>query len=224
MGKMQDVSAKSGRTILFVSHNTQAVVNLCHRAMHLRKGQVVEIGSANKVVSHYLNQHQQIKRSQSWSEIAHSPGNNSLRVRFVELIPHLKNDDDPITIRTSITIRFKFWNLIDGQNLCVGLHLFNSSRECVFDVCSVPREYKKGLVEGQCEIPGDFLNDGSYYFSLIFVKDTSVELFYLEECLAMEVEDYRENMNWYGKWSGQVRPKFPFVMKQVTTEEKVLLI
>lgn len=224
LGKMHDVSAKLGRTILFVSHNTQAVVNLCQRALHLKKGQVVEIGPALKVVTHYLNQNQKIKRSQSWNEIDRSPGNTSIRVQFVELIPHVKNEDDPITVRTAITIRVKFWNLIEGQNLCVGLHLFNSSRECVFDVCSVPRNYERGLVEGQCEIPGDFLNDGSYFFSLIFVKDTSVELFYLEECLAMEVEDYRENMNWYGKWSGQVRPKFPFLMRQVTSDEKVLLL
>jgi lipopolysaccharide transport system ATP-binding protein len=224
LGKMHDVSAKMGRTILFVSHNTQAVVNLCHRAMHLQKGSVVEIGNAQKVVNHYLSQRQRITRSQSWNEIEHSPGNKSIRVQFVELLPHVKNEGDPINVRTPMSIRFKFWNLIEGQNICVGLHLFNSSRECVFDVCSVPRNYERGLVEGQCEIPGDFLNDGSYYFSLIFVKDTSVELFYLEECLAIEVEDYRENMNWYGKWSGYVRPRFPFVMKQITREEKVLQV
>lgn len=224
LGKMHDVSAKLGRTILFVSHNTQAVTSLCNRAMHLKHGRVVEIGSASKVVNHYLSQHQKIRRSQSWNEIERSPGNTSIRIHFVELIPHVKNEGDPITVRTPITIHFKFWNLREGQNLCVGLHLFNSNRECVFDVCSVPRDYKRGLVEGQCEIPGDFLNDGSYYFSLIFVKDTSVELFYLEECLAMEVEDHRENMNWYGKWSGQVRPKFPFRMREVTSDEKVYLL
>jgi lipopolysaccharide transport system ATP-binding protein len=207
---------------LFVSHNTQAIASLCHRALHLQKGRVVEIGPAQKIVNHYLAQHQKIERRQSWSEIAHSPGNNSIRVQFVELIPHTGSERDPITVRTPLSIRFKFFNLIEGQNLCIGVHLFNSSRECIFDVCSVPRNYKKGLVEGQCEIPGDFLNDGSYYFSLIFVKDTSVELFYLEECLAMEVEDYRENMNWYGKWSGYVRPKFPVITRQVSTDSKVL--
>ncbi len=223
LGKMHDVSSKLGRTILFVSHNMQAVMNLCHRAMHLEKGNIVDIGTASRVVNHYLKRHQKIHRSQSWEQIEHSPGNSSVRVQFVELIPHVKNEGDPITVRTPLTIRFKFWNLIEGQNLCVGLHLFNSGRECVFDVCSVARNYERGLIEGHCEIPGDFLNDGSYYFSLIFVKDTSVELFYLEECLAMEVEDFRENMNWYGKWSGYVRPRFPFRMKQITTEEKVLL-
>ncbi|MEX1238229.1 MAG: ABC transporter ATP-binding protein, partial [Cyclobacteriaceae bacterium] len=116
----------------------------------------------------------------------------------------------------------KFWNLIEEQNICVGLHLFTLGRECVFDISSQPQEYSRGMVEGQCDIPGNFLNDGSYYFSLIFVKDTSVELFYFEECLSMEVEDYRVNMNWYGKWSGYVRPKFPFRTRQVATEKETV--
>ena len=222
LGKMQDVSARQGRTILYVSHNMQSVINLCSRAMHLQKGKVVDIGASLKVVNAYLNHHQQKLYRQSWEEISRSPGNKFIRISFVELIPHLKNDDDPIDIRTPLTIRFKFWNLIEGQNICVGLHLFTQSRECIFDISSTPQEYSRGLVEGQIDIPGNFLNDGSYYFSLIFVKDTSVELFYFEECLSVEIEDYRDNMNWYGKWSGYVRPRFPFRIRHLAPEKEMI--
>ena len=129
----------------------------------------------------------------------------------------------PCLVETSCILpRHFFWNLVEEQNICVGLHLFTLGRECIFDISSTPQEYSKGLIEGQCDIPGNFLNDGSYYFSLIFVKDTSVELFYFEECLSMEVEDYRTNMNWYGKWSGYVRPRFPFRMRQIAAEQEAL--
>jgi lipopolysaccharide transport system ATP-binding protein len=222
LGKMHDVSTKQGRTILYVSHNLPSVVALCQRAMHLQNGKMIEIGQAARVVNNYLGKHQQKVFKQSWENIDEAPGNNFIRMQFVELIPHLDNGDDPIDIRTPITIKFKFWNLVARQNICVGLHLFTIARECIFDVSSTPQDYKKGLVEGQCEIPGNFLNDGSYYFSLIFVKDTSVELFYFEECLSMEVEDYRVNMNWYGKWSGYVRPKFPFRMRQYALEKETV--
>jgi lipopolysaccharide transport system ATP-binding protein len=222
LGKMHDVSSKQGRTILYVSHNLPSVVNLCQRAMHLENGRMVDIGSSAKVVNHYLNKHQQRLHFQRWDNIADAPGNSFIRMHFVELIPHLKNEDDPIDIRTPLSVRFKFWNLIQEQNICVGLHLFTAGRECVFDISSTPQEYSKGLVEGQCDIPGNFLNDGSYYFSLIFVKDTSVELFYFEECLSVEVQDYRVNMNWYGKWSGYVRPKFPFRMRQLALEKEIV--
>lgn len=222
LGKMHDVSAKQGRTILYVSHNMQSVINLCHRTIHLEKGKMIDIGPSQRVVNAYLNHHQQKLHVQRWDNIGTAPGNEFVRMNFVELIPHVKGDA-PIDIRTPLTVRFKFWNMIPDQNLCIGLHLFTQSRECIFDVNSTPQSYSRGLVEGQCEIPGNFLNDGSYYFSLIFVRDTSVELFYLEECLTMEVEDYRDDMNWYGKWSGYVRPKFPFRMRELSPQKEVLL-
>lgn len=222
LGKMHDVSTKQGRTILYVSHNLPSVVNLCQRALHLENGRIEDIGNASRVVNHYLSKHQKKLHLQRWDHLSEAPGNNFVRIHFVELIPHLEKDDDPIDIRTRFTVRFKFWNLIPEQNICVGLHLFTLGRECVFDISSTPQEFSKGLVEGQCEIPGNFLNDGSYYFSLIFVRDTSAELFYFEECLTMEVEDYRANMNWYGKWSGYVRPKFPFRVRQVASETEAV--
>lgn len=221
LGKMHEVSTRQGRTILYVSHNLPSVTNLCNRVLHLEKGKIAEIGPASKVVNAYLSKTQKQRHWQFWANEKESPGNQFIKMQFVELIPHKQNEGDPIDIRTSFTIRFKFMNLIEDQNLCVGLHLFTLNRECIFDVCSTPQVYKKGLVEGQCEIPGNFLNDGSYYFSLIFVKDTSVELFYLEECLSVEIEDYRENMNWYGKWSGYIRPKFPFTMSQYSFEREL---
>ena len=222
LGKMHEVSTRQGRTILYVSHNLPSVVNLCQRAIHLQNGRITDIGLSSRVVNQYLSKHQKKLHMQRWDNMFEAPGNNFIRIHFVELIPHLKNDNDPIDIRTPMTVRFKFWNLVEEQNICVGLHLFTLGRECIFDVSSTPQEYNKGLVEGQCDIPGNFLNDGSYYFSLIFVKDTSVELFYFEECLTMEVEDYRVNMNWYGKWSGYVRPRFPFRMRQIAAEKEAL--
>jgi lipopolysaccharide transport system ATP-binding protein len=41
-------------TVLFVSHDTGAVVNLCNRAVLLSHGQVVEIGAPKDVTEHYL--------------------------------------------------------------------------------------------------------------------------------------------------------------------------
>ncbi len=222
LGKMHDVSVRQGRTILYVSHNLPSVTNLCQRALHLENGKIVEIGPASRIVNQYLSRNQQSLQHQRWDDPEHAPGNNYIRIHFVELIPHLKSESDPIDIRTPLTVRFKFWNLVPEQNICVGLHLFTTARECIFDINSAPQEFNKGLVEGQCDIPGNFLNDGNYYFSLIFVKDTSVELFYFEECLSMAVEDYRVNMNWYGKWSGYVRPRFPFQIRQVAREEEVV--
>jgi len=41
-------------TILFVSHDTGAVVNLCKRGILLKDGQVAEIGRPKEIIEHYL--------------------------------------------------------------------------------------------------------------------------------------------------------------------------
>lgn len=51
-GKMQDVS-KSGRTVLFVSHNMSAVMVLCTSGMLLNKGELKFIGSTGQCVREY---------------------------------------------------------------------------------------------------------------------------------------------------------------------------
>ena len=38
VGKMNEVSRTQGRTVLFVSHNLGAVLNLCNRAIHFEIG------------------------------------------------------------------------------------------------------------------------------------------------------------------------------------------
>lgn len=55
LGKMQDVSRQDGRTVLFVSHNMQAVSTLTSRCVLLRNGQSVLDGSPEKVIAGYLD-------------------------------------------------------------------------------------------------------------------------------------------------------------------------
>src|SRR5438445_89390 len=52
LGKMGDV-ARSGRTVLFVSHNARAVRSLCSRAILLQNGLVHADGPALQVLSQY---------------------------------------------------------------------------------------------------------------------------------------------------------------------------
>lgn len=54
LGKMEDVSKNEGRTVLFVSHNMGVVTQLCKTAIHLSKGNVLEIGEAKNVVNNYI--------------------------------------------------------------------------------------------------------------------------------------------------------------------------
>ena len=54
LGKMQEVSAGGGRTVLFVSHNMAAVRGLCSRGIWLKSGRVAMDDTAENVVQAYL--------------------------------------------------------------------------------------------------------------------------------------------------------------------------
>ena len=54
IGKMQDISNRDGRTVLFVSHNMAAVKSLCTRALVLQHGTTVFEGNTNEAVDFYL--------------------------------------------------------------------------------------------------------------------------------------------------------------------------
>jgi ABC-type polysaccharide/polyol phosphate transport system ATPase subunit len=56
--RMNDVIA-SGATVVFVSHNLQAVANLCHRSLLLEKGTVQMVGLTPEVIRTYFSRGQQ---------------------------------------------------------------------------------------------------------------------------------------------------------------------
>ncbi len=53
LGKMSDV-ASHGRTVLFVSHNTAAMLNLCTRGILLEKGAMTADGPIEPIIQQYL--------------------------------------------------------------------------------------------------------------------------------------------------------------------------
>ena len=54
LGKMKEVSQGQGRTVLFVSHNMEAVQNLCKRSLLMIHGIIEEDGSTTKIINQYL--------------------------------------------------------------------------------------------------------------------------------------------------------------------------
>jgi lipopolysaccharide transport system ATP-binding protein len=55
LGKMQKVSTDEGRTVLFVSHNMNAIQKLCSHCIILDHGCLLKYGNTISVVPHYLS-------------------------------------------------------------------------------------------------------------------------------------------------------------------------
>jgi lipopolysaccharide transport system ATP-binding protein len=77
LGKMQTVSHE-GRTILFVSHNMEAIRALCQRGLWFNEGRIQADGNAGDVVQAYLN-------SLSQRSFHHENGDYGLTIQKVAL-------------------------------------------------------------------------------------------------------------------------------------------
>lgn len=215
LGKMKQVSTEEGKTVLFVSHNSQALKSLCNKAIYLEKGRLIDMGSTQDVITNYLKREQTFYLHKTYNHPDEAPGNDTIRIRSVELKPQYLSESGIIDIRTPLIVEFEFWyNPTEEIHLGVSLALNTVMGECIFDVDSSACLYKAGLIKGQCRIPGNFLNNGSYYINLVFIKNTSSALFEFEECLSFDVEDFREHTAWYGDWPGAVRPNFKVQLQQ----------
>lgn len=53
LGKMDEVS-RSGRTVIFVSHNMAALKSICQRGIFLQKGQLIYDGNIHQTIDNYL--------------------------------------------------------------------------------------------------------------------------------------------------------------------------
>ncbi|AUC84428.1 ABC transporter ATP-binding protein [Polaribacter sp. ALD11] len=54
IGKMQDISGKDGRTVLFVSHDMGSIKRLCTKSILLNNGKISNIGETENIVNEYL--------------------------------------------------------------------------------------------------------------------------------------------------------------------------
>ncbi len=83
LGRMQDVSRSDGRTVLFVSHNMDAVRRLCSRAVLLERGRVAAAGPTGSVVAQYLARAQTPSSAGAWIDLSSVPRSGSGVARTV---------------------------------------------------------------------------------------------------------------------------------------------
>lgn len=89
IGKMEDVN-KDGRTILFVSHDLNAVQNLCKSTILLKNGQISMIGRSEDTINQYL--HSGAPAGNTWVQTANlsQPHFKKLEVKLDGKQPNLK--------------------------------------------------------------------------------------------------------------------------------------
>jgi ABC-type polysaccharide/polyol phosphate transport system ATPase subunit len=69
LGKMDDV-AREGRTVLFVSHNMDAIQRLCPQSVLIEHGQIIAYADSGSVVSRYLSSDNDRAKPNTWIDLS----------------------------------------------------------------------------------------------------------------------------------------------------------
>ena len=207
MGKMKDISNTVGRTILFVSHNLQAIANLCDNALWLDKGRIKKIGKASDVVNSYISSSKGNQNEEEWDLPETAPGNELIRIKSINIKPQTDEPNAFITVLTPIEMNFEFWCFLDDCDINVNVILYTDKGECVFNLGTPSIKAQKAVLGLKSVIPGNLLNNCTYIVSLSIVKNNTSPIYEFTNCVTFDVEDIRQNMHYFGPWPGIIRPR-----------------
>jgi lipopolysaccharide transport system ATP-binding protein len=169
LGKMNDVSNKEGRTVLFVSHNMDAVANLCKRAILLNNGTIKADGTISDVISQYTSLNKNNFKRGSKVIITDKFRMNNLLTRdvyFKEV--YFENDEWEFASDQPISLKIKVGAQKDIDNFRVAGSIYDV-RDKPIGTFFGPEELS--IKDGEeriitCTIPSHNLAKGDYYFSL----------------------------------------------------------
>ena len=217
IGKIEDV-AKGGRTVLFVSHNMQAVSGMCNLAVALDQGRITHVGEASKVILNYLKEvgsTTETAREQVWDDPTTAAGNDQIRLRRIRLLAETDYPLQEIHLDTPIRIEIEYWNLVPKTNVILNLSIYSMDGSDVLEDWTAEetnwrgRTFPRGLFRTVCRIPGNLLNEGTYRIRILFFElESTKHLYDHKEALVFSVSDLSERVvPWYGRFIGFVHPK-----------------
>src|SRR5689334_15137934 len=167
LGKMEQVSGE-GRTVFFVSHNTQAVRQLCTRGILLEHGRVVADGSVDSTLSFY-NQRLREMRVDAETSVNNPQirrGQGTIRVTSVSVEDLEGNERYTFAMGDTVRVRLSFTTFTQLKGLAVFVGLRSGvSREIITSVrhvvteATVPEQTTSTVV---IDLPDIVIRPGEY--------------------------------------------------------------
>ena len=226
LGRMEDLS-ESGRTVVFVSHQMQAVAQLCDRVILLQAGGVVLDGPSSDVVAHYLQTVGGSGSTRTWSDPESAPGDDLVRLRSVRVVDEHGDVSDAVDARQPVGIEIAFTVRRSGATpVFPKIKVYDGRRNVVFNAMDTNLRWREPSGAGEyvstAWIPGDLLNEGLVSVDVGVCSLGASKLHPhagSNDAVSFHVQDLGEGDTakglFTGQWKGVVRP-----LLEWTTEER----
>lgn len=192
LGKM-DTVAREGRTVLFVSHNLNAVRRLCHKAVLLRNGTVYTEGGCEQVIRTYLGE------NEAENQVSYRPydRDSSKEIAQIRSVKVLDSDGflKVVDLKEEIEISIEYELYKDVSNVSVGLQIIESDSEQIIlnlpdaelDVSRL-KFREKGNYRSTVRIPENLLNTSAYVIK-VAISDLNRNVYDVVNDVAFQVGD-----------------------------------
>ena len=169
LGKMNEV-ARSGRTVLFVSHNMAAVEALCTRAILLRTGRVVACGIPSSVIVTHLDQ-RSTRSAQWYADGCESVKYGDPSVLYIQLLDQTGHPRSTFAIGDDIVVSAKLGGIPQRAHVELSIRIYDRHNRRVL-TCNNRFQHPAPLkVEGTgvitCRIVKCRLSPGEYELSVV---------------------------------------------------------
>ena len=170
LGKMNRVAKEEGRTILFVSHNMDAIRRLCPQSIWLDDGRVQVRDESSKCVSQYL-----LKDIREGGEVIFNPSHQlatgmPVKLHSVRLFDDQGNMTNCFSRKSSIRVEIDWESTEKLYKPRLGFVLQTADGIDVmmgFDATSwKSEELSTGRRISSCHIPKELLNEGAYVLDI----------------------------------------------------------
>lgn len=164
---MGDISKGEGRTILFVSHNMNAIQNLCSKVIILNNGQINFNGNVDSGLKQYLNSKEINSSIEAITNFMESQDDSEFKFLHYELFQSDINDNSFFSEK-DITLKFEYQVKSEIAGLRVGFDLIDIATEQVLfrsfndDDSDFIATTPKGIYSSAVVIPALFLKEGIY--------------------------------------------------------------
>jgi lipopolysaccharide transport system ATP-binding protein len=202
LGKMENISRSEGRTVLFVSHNMGAVLNICDMTVILNNGQIGIKQKTAEAINRYLQRKIDFQTIYDSKKESKNP--------FIKTIEILQGNrrNSVLSIDKPININIVLEDY-DYKNLVVTILIHN--REGLIIHHSTDEFGSKEIKDPkqrQCTIPSYGLAKGEYTISLALGQRNIALYEKLNDVLSFEVEfsGKTAEYNTENTWKGLIGP------------------
>jgi lipopolysaccharide transport system ATP-binding protein len=210
LGKMKDVSARQGRTVLFVSHNMLALGSLCTTGLLMDKGRIEASGSIEDVIFKYTSAGSD--NIASFLEIGKE--SNGFTLHSIG-IPN-SGVNGSFRIEEDLVFEIRASGIRNFETININLFFKLSDDSIIFATCSKPEQFTPGEYVFSCVIPAGTLNDILYTIDVMVVESGSKILHHLPNLISIEGTEEKREGAWMGKFPGVIRPlNYKWVKKEI---------